>query len=118
MRKTANIIVQSKVSEGMGMSRVRTYGISTEVMMKLSKFMYSNLFTKMIENGHKSDGSDIMLEVLKCYPEEVSGIIIATASFCIGNFDRIEKIERWAEVDEEGRINNETLEDFKPEMIV
>jgi len=100
------------------MNRVRTFGVSTDTMFELSKFMYSNLLTKLIENSHKVDDGEIMLEVLKCYPNEVSGIIMATASFCIGNFDRIEKIERWAEVDDEGRINNETLEDFKSDIIV
>ena len=98
--------------------RVRTYGISKDTLFELSQFMYTNLLLKLSENKHKTENSDIMFELLKCYPDQVQEIIIATAIFCIGNFDRIDKIERWAEVDEAGRINNNTLEEFKPEMIV
>lgn len=97
--------------------RVRTYGVSKETLSNLADHVFVDFCTKVI-NSPNVDGTQEVYEAMRDHPVLCKMLIMATAVFAIGNFDRIEKLERWAEVSEDGKIDNASLEEFNPEFVV
>ena len=97
--------------------KVRTYGVSRETLSNLTAHVFADFYLKTAENVD-SEGAKEMLEAMNAHSGLCQMLIMATAVFAVGNFDRIDKLERWAEVDEGGKIDNESLEAFNPEFVV
>ena len=97
--------------------RVRTYGISRETLSKLTEHVFADFYFKTASSPDV-DGTKEVLEVMGKHPDLCRMLIMVTAVCAIGNFDRIDKLERWAEVSEDGKIDNTSLEEFNPEFVV
>ncbi len=97
--------------------RVRTYGVTKETLNNLTNHVFTD-FCMRVANNPDVGGSQETYEAMVDHPDLCKMLIMATAVFAVGNFDRIDKLERWAEVDETGKIDNDTLEEFDPDFVV
>ena len=97
--------------------KVRTYGVSKETLSNLTNHVFANFYFKTAENANM-DGVKEVLETMNDHPDLCRMLIMATAVFAIGNFDRIDKLERWAEVTEGGKLDTDNIEEFNPEFVV
>ena len=97
--------------------KVRTYGISKETLSNLTDHVFTDFVVKTA-NSPDVEGSQEIYEAMKDHPTLCKMLVMATAVFTIGNFDRIDKVERWAKVSEGGKLDNENLEEFNPEFVV
>ncbi len=87
------------------MSRYNTYGMSPETIEKVSDAIYENMLlrtsSKLLE-GNK-DFEEIA-DTLINRPIASKALIVTSLVFGIGNFDRIDKIELDAEMNEKGEL--------------
>ena len=97
--------------------RVRTYGVSKETLSNLTSHVFADFYLKTA-NKPEVKGTLEVIEAMNDHPDLCKLLIMATAVFAIGNFDRIDKLERWAEVSEDGKIDNASLEEFNPDFVV
>lgn len=97
--------------------RVRTYGVSRETLSKLTEHVFADFYFKTASSPNV-DGTKEVLEAIGKHPDLCRMLIMATAVFAIGNFDRIDKLERWTEASEDGKLDNTTLEEFNPDFVV
>lgn len=97
--------------------KVRTYGVSRETLSNLTAHVFADFYLKTAENVD-NEGAKELLETMNTNSDLCRMLIMATAVFAVGNFDRIDKLERWVEVDESGKIDNDNLEEFNPEFVV
>jgi len=100
------------------MSKVRTYGISKETLSAVTSSLFLSLYTKTRLNQHKAEALEIMADMMEAYPDQCRMIIMGSVVFAIGNFDRIDKIEGFTKVLEDGSLQTEGIEIFNPEFIV
>lgn len=97
--------------------KVRTYGISRETAGKLMDTIFTDFYLKAKKVESKDLTSGMMVDLLEAYPEQCRMLILSSAVFAIGNFDRIDKVAMWGKVDDRGLIDNSTLEEIKPNFI-
>lgn len=85
------------------MSKVRTYGVSQEVLEKVSNVIYLSLIGR-IGSIEPSDEIREIMDVLINKPLTAKTLILSSLIYGIGNFDRIEKVELEGELGENGDL--------------
>lgn len=98
--------------------KFRTYGVSQEQAEKAAVHVFTDLYLRANKNTNDTPEIKALIEMMKKYPMQCQMIIVSALVFAIGNFDRIEKVERWGTVDEDGNIDVAALEAFNPKFVV
>ena len=98
--------------------KFRTYGVSTTQAEKAAVHVFTDLYLRANKNTNNTPEVEALIEMMKKYPMQCQMVIVSAIIFAIGNFDRIEKIERWGTLSEDGDIDVKTLEAFDPKFVV
>lgn len=96
------------------MGKVRTYGVSKEVLEAVSNEIYLNLIERVGSVKPDKNIEEIM-EVLLMKPSASKTLIVSSLIYGIGNFDRIDKVEIDAELGKDGLLEKPT--EVRPDYI-
>ena len=96
------------------MDKIRTYGVTKEVLGRVSDAIYMSLM-EMAGSAKPSKEIEEIMEVLLTKPLTARALIVSSLIYGIGNFDRIEKVELNTELGEDGLLKNPTV--VRPDYI-
>ena len=98
--------------------KFRTYGISQEQATKTTNHIFTDFYLRVMNATEIDDEAKALIKIMTEHPRQCQMLILSTLVFAVGNFDRIEKVERWATLKEDGDIDTENLEMLDPRFVV